>query len=112
MLIAWQPPLAFDVVGTIFRVPAKAWSAGVEAEPVEQHARDAAAAAQRLSERRRLAPAVARQLDVVGEQRLQSGEVTVQGAAQALVGFIDTGVGSLSTLYAGSRTYDSSRSRR
>ena len=42
-----------------------------------QRARDPAAPAQRLRERRHLAAAVAGQLDVVGEQRLEPGEIAL-----------------------------------
>ena len=52
---------------------------GAQAEPVDQRACDAAAAVQRPRERRDLAAAVTRQLDVVGEQRLQPSEIALLG---------------------------------
>src|SRR5262245_66557075 len=48
-------------------------------EPADQRARDTAAAAQRLCERRRLAATVAGQLHVVSEQRLEPSEIAVLG---------------------------------
>src|SRR3954464_7971261 len=52
------------------------------AEPLDQHARDAATPAQRPCERGNLAAAVAGQLDVVSEQRLETGEVALLGGVE------------------------------
>jgi hypothetical protein len=51
--------------------------AGGQAGPVEQHARDPAAAAQRARQGGHLAAAVAGQLHVVGQQRLQPRQVAL-----------------------------------
>jgi hypothetical protein len=52
------------------------------AEPVDQRACDTGASAERPRERRNLAAAVARQLHVVGEQRLEPGEIAVLGGRE------------------------------
>ena len=56
-----------------------AQDAGGQAEPVDQRAREVVAPAQRLRERRSLAAAVACQLHVVGEQRLEPSEIALLG---------------------------------
>src|SRR5262249_42822481 len=53
-----------------------------EAEPVEQRARDTAAAAQRARQGGRLAAAVAGPLPVVGEKRLKTWEVALLGGCE------------------------------
>src|SRR5947209_504008 len=55
-----------------------------QAEPVDQAARDAIASMQRAGERWNLAAAVAGQLDVVSEQRLEPGEIAVLRGGQEL----------------------------
>src|SRR5262245_58632830 len=52
-------------------------SAGAQADPADQRARDAVAPAQRARQGGNLAAAVPGELDVVGEQRLEPRQVTL-----------------------------------
>jgi hypothetical protein len=60
--------------------------AGREVEPLHEDGRDTGPSAQRPRERRDLAAAVAGQLDVVREQRLEPGEIPLLGGCEEPAG--------------------------
>ena len=57
-----------------------------ELDPGQQHARNAVAATQRLRHCRRLAPAVADEHDILGEQRLKPGKIAFLGGGEEAAG--------------------------